>query len=351
MWKTQSFLPIKSDISVEGLPKIALIGCGAIAEQYYLPSLAKHPSVLENLILVDRDKARAQSLATQFKVMNYIVDYRDILEEVDGAIIALPIELHYPITMEFLTHGVHVLCEKPLAESADKAREMVEQARKTKAVLSVNYLQRLIPSFAKVKQLLANKTLGEPLSLKYFVGEKFAWPTVSGFYFNSKTSARGILRDRGAHVIDHICWWLGGKPNLISSKNDSFGGSDAVAHIQFEHNMCIGEVKLSWLSKFPCRFIVKCEAGTVEGDVYDYQRVVVTEESGRKKRIKLKSENKSDIGFRMVTNFINIIIKGNEPLVAGSDVLDSIQFIDKCYEAATRFKLPWYEVMELEDVS
>jgi len=351
MSKTLSYRSSKSDMLVRRLPKIALIGCGAIAEQYYLPSLARHPSVLENLILVDCDKARVQSLATQFKVRNYGVDYREVLGEVDGAIIALPIYLHHSISMEFLSRGIHVLCEKPLAESAGKASEMVAQACKTEAVLSVNYLQRFIPSFAKVKQLLNNNTLGAPLSLKYFVGEKFDWPTVSGFYFKSKVSARGVLRDRGAHVIDHICWWLGGKPNLVSCQNDSFGGSDAVVHVQFEHNMCFGEIKLSWLSKFPCRFIVKCEEGTIEGDVYDYKSIILTENSGRKKRLKIKSKKKADIGFRMVTNFINIIIKGDEPLVAGREVLDSIQFIDECYKIATRFRMPWYEVMELENGS
>jgi len=335
----------KSVSSGKKQPKIAIIGCGAIAERYYLPALARHPAILKNLILVDRDKARIQKLATQFNVRNYVVDFGEVLEEIDGVIIALPIELHHPISMEFLSRGVHVLCEKPLAESADKAREMVEEAHQSRAILAVNYFQRLIPSFVKVKNLLAEKTLGEPLFLKYCVGEKFDWPTVTGFYFNSNISARGVLRDRGAHVIDHICWWLGGKPNLLSSQNDSFGGSDAVAHIQFMHNKCFGEVKLSWLSSFPCKYIAKCQGGIVEGDVYDYQSVVLTENSGRKRQVKLQSESKSDIGFRMVTNFINVIYKDGKPLVAGSDVLDSIQFIDECYKAATRFDMPWYEFL------
>jgi UDP-N-acetylglucosamine 3-dehydrogenase len=328
--------------------KIALIGCGAIAEQYYLPALIKHHHVLENLILVDRDKTRAEGLASQFKVKNHLVDYREVLKEVDGAIIALPIELHHPISMEFLSRSVHVLCEKPLAESEENAREMVEQAQKRGVFLAVDYFQRLIPSFAKVKQLLAEKVLGEPLEIKYFVGEKFDWPTVSGFYFKSKASARGDLRDRGSHVIDHICWWLGGKPSLISSQNDSFGGSDAVAHVEFKFNRCRGEVKLSWLSKFPCRFTVNCEAGKIEGDVYDYKNVILTSKSGKKKRLKLDSVNKSAIGLRIVTNFINVLRNLEKPLISGSDVLDSIQFIDECYQAATRFEIPWYEVLEVE---
>ena len=328
------------------IPRIALIGCGAIAEQCYMPALVKHPSVLGNLILVDRDEVRAHTLAKQFNVKDCSVDYREVLEKVGGAIIALPIDLHHPISMEFLSRGVHVLCEKPLAESADKAIDMVEEARRTGAVLAVDYLQRLIPSFAKVKQLLSDGTLGKPLLLQYFVGEEFDWPTVSGFYFNSQVSARGVVRDRGAHVMDHICWWLGEKPKLISCQIDSYGGSDAVAHVQFEHDRCHGEVKLSWLSNFPCTFMIKCESGTVEGDVYDYQQIVLTTKSGRKKRIKLNYATKSDIAFTLVTNFINVIGNIEKPLIVGSDVLDSIKFIDECYQAATRFNMPWYEVLE-----
>ncbi len=173
----------KSVVLTESSPRIALIGCGAIAESYYLPALARQPHILETLILVDRDVARAQKLAAIFGVKRCFADYREILDDSDGVIIALPTYLHHPVALEFLARGVHVLCEKPLAESAANAREMVEQARCTGAALAVNYLQRLYSSFAMVKGLLEQKTLGEPLSIKYTVGEEFRWPTVSGFYF------------------------------------------------------------------------------------------------------------------------------------------------------------------------
>ena len=336
----------KTDVSSTTIPRIALIGCGAIAEAYYLPALARHPAVMRNLILVDNDLARAHQMASKFNGNYVLSDYRETLKTVEGAIVALPSHLHHPISMDFLSHGIPVLCEKPLAESADKATEMVEEAYRTGAVLAVDYLQRLIPSFAKVKELLTEGTLGKPLLLQYFVGEEFDWPTVSGFYFNSKVSARGVLRDRGAHVMDHICWWLGRKPNLLSSQIDSYGGSDAVAHVQFEHDKCLGEVKLSWLSKFPCTFMIKCEAGTVKGDVYDYQHIVLAPRSGRKKRIQLPYVTKAEIGFTLVTNFINAIGNAAKPLIVGSDVLDSVQFVDECYKAATRFDMPWYEVLE-----
>jgi predicted dehydrogenase len=331
--------------AIEKIPKIGLVGCGAIAENYYLPALANNPSVAKNLILVDRDQRRTDKLAAVLNIKNSTGDFHEILYEVDGVILALPIELHYSVSMEFLAKGIPVLCEKPLAESGDKAREMVDTARKAGAALCVNYFQRLIPSFAKVKQLISDGILGKLQNIEYFVGEKFDWPTVTGFYFNSSPSSRGVLRDRGAHVIDHICWWLGAKPELLSSFNDSFGGSDALAQVQFKHKSCFGEVRLSWLSQFPCRYFVKGDEASVEGEVYDYQNLVLATDAGSKKHIKLEAADKLSIASKIISNFLAVIGNNEKPLVQGSDVLNSVQFIDECYQKASRFPMPWYDVL------
>jgi len=342
MAKTPSQRP-KPVASTGSSPRIALIGCGAIAEAYYLPALARHPSVLEALTLVDQNIDRARKIAAKFGIKQCLADYREVLEKVDGVIIALPTHLHHPVSMEFLSRGVPVLCEKPLAESADKAREMIELAHRMGTALATNYSQRLWSQFAKVKEIIVSRSLGEPVSIKYYVGEIFNWPTVSGFYFNSAGSGRGVLLDRGAHVLDHICWWLGGKPKVISSQNDSFGGGEAVAHVQFRHNKCVGEVKLSWLSSFPCKFVVEFEQGSIEGEVSYPQSVLVKTGSNPAKRVKLKSESWSALGYRIVANFIRVISNDEKPLVPGSDVLDSITMVDECYTTATRFEMPWYE--------
>jgi len=329
--------------------RIALIGCGAIAEGYYLPALARHPRILEALTLVDQNIDRARNLAAAFNAKQCLADYRNAMDENDGVIIALPTHLHHPVSMEFLSRGVPVLCEKPLAESADKAREMVELADRMGTALSTNYSQRLWSQFAKVKEIIESRSLGEPVSIKYYVGEVFNWPTVSGFYFNSAGLGRGVLLDRGAHVLDHICWWLGGKPKVTSSQNDAFGGGEAVARVQFRHNKCVGDVKLSWLSSFPCKFVVEFERGSIEGDVSYPQSVLLTTGDGRQKRVTLKSESWSALGYRIVDNFISVISNGEKPLVPGCDVLDSTTMIDECYATATRFEMPWYEIPEVKN--
>jgi UDP-N-acetylglucosamine 3-dehydrogenase len=329
--------------------RIALIGCGAIAERYYLPALARHPRVLDHLILVDQNIDRARKQALMFNCKRCFVDYREVLNETDGVIIALPTYLHHPVSMEFLSRSVPVLCEKPLAESADKAKEMVELAHRMGTALATNYSQRLWAQFAKVKEVIENRSMGKLVSIKYYVGEVFNWPTVSGFYFNSGGASRGILLDRGAHVMDHICWWLGSKPKVISSQNDSFSGREAVAQVHFKDNTCVGEVKLSWLSSFPSRFIVKFERGSIEGEVNYPQSVFITTGDGRRKRVTLKSERYSELGYRIVSNFIKVVSNSEKPLVQGIDVLDSTTMIDDCYATATRFEMPWYNFPEVKN--
>ncbi len=333
-------------------PHLAIVGCGAIAEDYYLPAMKRYPSLLADTILVDSNKSQLEKLAQSYRVKRSCTDYHQILDEVDGVILALPTALHEPIGLDFLSAGVPVLCEKPLAENADKAKRMIETAKQRNVPLAVNYLGRVTPHFAQTKKYLEQKTFGKLLSLKYLVGEAFNWPTVSGFYFLSDKSSRGILRDRGAHAVDHICWWLGGKPTLISSKNDAFGGSEAVADVEFEYEGRTGRLRLNWFVDIPSRFTLECEHATIEGDIYDYHHLVIVRD-GRASEIQLKTsiQTKTDIADRIIANFVNVILHGTRPLISGADVLDSLEFVDECYRAASRFRMPWYDLAEVPNVA
>ena len=124
--------------------------------------------------------------------------------------------------------------------------------------------------------------------------------------------------------------------------------------MRFELGRCSGEVRLSWLSNSPCRFSVACETGTIEGDVYDFQTLRLKTNSSEARPVAIKSaiKSKADVGYRVVGNFIEVITKGARPLIAGSDVLDSLEFIDECYRSATRLDMPWYEkALEVQSVS
>jgi predicted dehydrogenase len=181
-------------------PPIAVIGCGAITESFYLPAL-KALSIMEHVILVDTNIKRAQDLATQFGAKEVAGNYREVVSKVRGAIVAVPHHLHYPVSKEFLQNGVHLLCEKPLAEFPDQATDMVRLAESSNVTIGVNHTRRFLPSYARVKNLLDNGAIGAVRSITYLDGGEFNWPTASGFYFDSKISNKGVLLDIGTHLL------------------------------------------------------------------------------------------------------------------------------------------------------
>ncbi len=328
-------------------PAIAIIGCGAIAESFNLPALARHPAVLERSILVDRDAERARQLARQYGIARVVADYRDVLKDVDGAVIAVPHHLHHPIALECIRNDVHVLCEKPLAESACQVQEIIDEARKSGVAVLVNNTRRLYPSSTKVHQLIQEGHIGRPRYLEFYEGEEYDWPSASGFYFGSRGSARGVLLDKGAHVLDLVCWWLGGKPRLVSYEDDSLGGSEAVAKLSFEYGDCRCKVHLSWLSKLRNCFRIEGESGSIDGGIYDWRSVSIVSRTGRKTIIRTDSECRtlSDFGKAIIDNFLGVISEGVQPVVSPRDVADSITLIEECYADRSRFEMPWYDTL------
>ena len=330
-------------------PVVAIVGCGAIADSFYLPALTEQLRNAGRLILVDSSKDRLNKLAARYQVTDCSTDYHDVIGTANAAVIAVPHHLHYSISRDFLTSGAHVLCEKPLAENSTEAREMVQMAVSNNVTLSVNNTRRLFPSNMKAKELVASGVIGEIRSIRYFDGGEFNWPTASGFYFDSKISSKGVALDIGAHVIDLICWWLDGKPEVVSSENDSFGGCEAVASIHLKLHDCNVEVRLSRLSKLENRFRIEGTAGVIEGDVYDWKSLWMTQKGGNQRQLHLSTKEKDlgALGQILVSNFLDVVRNGNAPIIPADGVVSSIEILDETYAKAKRFLMPWYDIGEI----
>ncbi|MBA2495412.1 MAG: Gfo/Idh/MocA family oxidoreductase, partial [Acidobacteria bacterium] len=84
--------------------------------------------------VTDVDKERARALASSFsnKKISVFNDYRQMLasDSVDAVIVSTPPQFHEEITISALEAGKHVLCEKPLANSVEACRRMVEASRR-----------------------------------------------------------------------------------------------------------------------------------------------------------------------------------------------------------------------------
>ena len=333
-------------------PRIVLIGCGAVARRYYVPALRRHPGIARKVYLADARRENALEVQAMLGGGEVIEDYRDAFSRALGAIVMLPNHLHHRVVMDCIAAGLHVLSEKPLAPNSGQAREMVFAAKEVGVALCVNNTRRLFPSFKAVKEAIASGDLGRLRRIDYIEGAPFGWPSVTGFYVDPSVSPRGVLLDVGAHVADTMCWWLGGCPEVEEMRDDSYGGPESVVRLRAKRNGCEVSLYLSRLSDIQSRYRVEGDRGWAEGGVFDWKRVRIGDASGMR-TLKLACPVRNYPGFvgPVLDNFLAVIRNEEKPLVTGADVLDSLEFIDRCYRERKRLEMPWDGPLRLDAAS
>jgi predicted dehydrogenase len=111
-----------------------------------------------------------------------------------------------------LEAGCHVFTEKPLAESAEQCRELVELARSKKKALAVGYILRQHPSWIKFVEVA--KTLGKPLVMRMNLNQQSYgknWET-----HKSLLSSISPIVDCGVHYVDVMCQMTESSPTRVS---------------------------------------------------------------------------------------------------------------------------------------
>ena len=116
-------------------------------------------------------------------------DHREIVDRIDGAIVATPTKYHHKVAMDLLRRGIPVLAEKPLASTVAQCDELALVAKRKGVVLQVGHIERFNPAFVAAKPHLR-----EP---KYIESVR-----ASGFTFRSTDI--GIVLDLMIHDLDIV---------------------------------------------------------------------------------------------------------------------------------------------------
>jgi predicted dehydrogenase len=134
--------------------RTAVIGVGYLG-RFHAQKYAVLPQ--SRLVAVaDADPATRDRVAAEVGC-RAVADFREILGEVDAVSIATPTPAHFDIARQCLEHGVHVLVEKPVTETLDEARSLVEVAARRARILQVGHLERFNPAIRALEG-----TLGTP---------------------------------------------------------------------------------------------------------------------------------------------------------------------------------------------
>jgi predicted dehydrogenase len=154
----------------------------------------------------------ARTGAQKFGFENWVVGWEKIFDyDIDAVDIVTPNDLHPVIAMEAARRGKHVICEKPLAVTVAKTKEMVEAVEKAGVVNMVCFNYRQIPAVVMARKLIQEGALGK---LHHFRGQylqdwcvdpnsPFVWR------FQASKSGSGSLGDIGSHVIDYARYLVG----------------------------------------------------------------------------------------------------------------------------------------------
>ena len=146
-------------------------------------------------------------------------------------------------------------------------------------------------------------------------------------------------------MIDLICWWVGGKPEILEYEDDSFGGPESMIKLSAMADGCKIDVFMNRLNELKHQFEITGEKGRIIGTQYDWKRFKLVASDGSEKTISLKSGVNTYPEFvePIVANFLSAIEGREKPLISGREVADSIALIDECYQRRKRFVMPWYE--------
>lgn len=206
---------------MSGKLKIGIIGCGGIANNKHMPSLAKLEDV-EMVAFCDIIIEKAEKAAKKFGIKEAKVydDYKKLLEDsnIDVIHVCTPNSSHCLITTDALKAEKHVMCEKPMAISSKEARKMVDVAKETGKKLSIGYQNRYTPEAVYLKRACENDDLGEIYFAKAHAIRRRAVPTW-GVFLDEEQQGGGPLIDIGTHALDLTLYMMDNyKPKMVVGK-------------------------------------------------------------------------------------------------------------------------------------
>lgn len=162
--------------------KIGVVGTSWWSDAMYMPALTKHPNA-DVRAIVGRNLNHAHEFAGQWSIPHVYASLEELLanESIDAVIIASSNKHHYPMAMTAIGHGLHVLCEKPLAMTYTEAFRMKEAAERAGVKTMVSFTYRFMPTARYLKELIEQGYIGKPyhLNLRYYTGYardgKYMW--------------------------------------------------------------------------------------------------------------------------------------------------------------------------------
>ncbi len=188
--------------------RVGVLGTSWWADTMYLPPLDAHPDC-DVVAVCGRREEPAKSFSENWNIPQWFTDPTEMFDavELDAVVIATANDSHYPLAMDALERGLHVLCEKPLARNADEGAAMEAKAVEKGAITMVPFTYHYMPVNRFVKRLIDEGFVGRPhhVNIRYYT--EFGFDDSYSWRFDKELAGSGIIGDIGSHWI-HLSRWL-----------------------------------------------------------------------------------------------------------------------------------------------
>lgn len=212
--------------------KVAVIGCGTIANAAHIPSYMNNKEV-EIKYFCDIIPERAEKAVKEYECGTAVTDYQDVLRdpEIEAVSVCTPNNVHSQISIDALRAGKNVLCEKPAARTYAEALEMQKVQHETGKILNIGVVNRFNDSVNLIKKYIDEGRLGNVYHVYASFRAHRSIPGLGGAFTTKEIAGGGALIDWGVHYLD-IVMYCCGDPQVRTVTGEAFSklGKDIDAY-------------------------------------------------------------------------------------------------------------------------
>src|SRR5256885_16770684 len=270
----------------------------------------------------------------------------------DLVAIGSPSGLHATQGIAAAQRGLHVLTEKPIDISTERADALIEAADRNHVKLGVIFQDRLKPDICKLKQWVTEGVIGKPI----FADARVKWYRPPGYYDNSRwrgtlsLDGGGALINQGVHTVDLLLWLFGDVSRVQARTSAALHAIEAedtaVAILEFASGaLGVLQATTAAYPGYPRRVEVTGSEGTI---ILEHDRIVATDlrnppasinaDTARDQNQSSSSSVVSDVrGHQAVfEDFIHAIQHDSKPACDGNEGRRSLAVIEAIYRAAEK---------------
>jgi len=320
--------------------RFGIVGCGAIAEEMHIPTLKASPEV-ELVAAVDNDPGHARQVAARYGIARACTDIGELRGRVDAIVLCTPPPVRPRLLTQAFGLGLHVLAEKPLANSSRECGDVIEAGRQAGRALAVSHMFRFYPVRARLHETVAAHELGEIRDVQIHEGAPYAWETRSGYTFKRGEVSGGVVANAGIHSLDSLIQWFG-DPAIEAYEDDAVGGLESNARARLSFG---GGVRADFRISRTCRlqnlFRIECERGALEFSNRDTTGYRV-EREGRRSEHRLDGplQSPADCWRAQLLDFLRSVETGSKPAVDGQEACRVVELVEQMYAMKQARPLP-----------